>query len=112
METIDITKALEVSDTSFEQEVKNSEIPVLVDFWAQSCGPCRKIAPIVDEIAEEYQGRIKVVKLNTDENIRTAQEYSISGIPSLLIFKNGEAVERLVGLMQKSALQSSVEKYI
>lgn len=107
-----MSKALEVSDATFEQEVKNSELPVLVDFWAPWCGPCRKIAPIIDEIAEEFQGRIKVVKLNTDENIRTAQEYSISGIPSLLIFKNGEAVERLVGLMQKSALQSSVEKYI
>ncbi|EKE03996.1 MAG: Thioredoxin [uncultured bacterium] len=107
-----MSKALEVSDAIFEQEVKNSEIPVLVDFWAPWCGPCRRIAPIIDEIAEEYQGRIKVVKLNTDENIRTAQEYSISGIPSLIIFKNGEAVERLVGLMQKSTLQSSVEKYI
>ena len=107
-----MSKALEVSDAIFEQEVKNSEIPVLVDFWAPWCGPCRRIAPIIDEIAEEYQGRIKVVKLNTDENIRTAQEYSISGIPSLIIFKNGEAVERLVGLMQKPTLQSSVEKYI
>jgi thioredoxin 1 len=107
-----MSNAIEVTDTTFEQEVKNSSIPVLVDFWAPWCGPCRKIAPIIDEIAEEFQGRIKVVKLNTDENIKTAQEYSISGIPSLLIFKNGEAVERLVGLMQKSNLQSSIEKYI
>jgi len=107
-----MSNAIEVTDTTFEQEVKNSSIPVLVDFWAPWCGPCRKIAPIIDEIAEEFQDRIKVVKLNTDENIKTAQEYSISGIPSLLIFKNGEAVERLVGLMQKSSLQSSVEKYI
>ena len=107
-----MSKAIEVTDATFEQEVKNAELPVLVDFWAPWCGPCRKIAPIIDEIAEEYQGRIKIVKLNTDDNIRTAQEYSISGIPSLIIFKNGEAVERLVGLMQKSTLQSSVEKYI
>jgi thioredoxin 1 len=107
-----MSNALEVTDSMFEQEVKNSTIPVLVDFWAPWCGPCRKLSPVIDEIADEFAGKIKVVKVNTDENLRTAQEYSISGIPSILIFKNGEAVERLVGLMQKSQLVSNIEKHL
>ena len=107
-----MSNALEVTDATFEQEVKNSETPVLVDFWAPWCMPCRKLSPIIDEVAQEYEGRIKTVKINTDENIRVAQEYSISGIPSILIFKNGEAVERLVGLMQKSSIANTIEKHL
>lgn len=107
-----MSKALEVIDSTFEQEVKNSDRPVLVDFWAPWCGPCRKISPIIDEIADEFDGKVKVVKVNTDENLKITQEFSISGIPSILIFKNGQAVERLVGLMQKAQLISNLEKHI
>ncbi len=107
-----MSNAIEVTDTTFEQEVKKSEVPVLVDFWAPWCGPCRKLSPVIDEIAQEYGEKVKVVKVNTDENIRIAQEYSISGIPSLLIFKNGEASERLVGLVQKNTLKTTIEKYL
>ena len=107
-----MSNALEVNDSNFETEVRNSTTPVLVDFWAPWCGPCRKIAPIIDDIANEYDGKVKVVKVNTDESMKLTQEFSISGIPSILIFKNGEAVERLVGLMQKSQLVSNLEKYL
>ncbi|MDD3150007.1 MAG: thioredoxin [Candidatus Gastranaerophilales bacterium] len=107
-----MSNTLEVTDATFEQDVKKSDVPVLVDFWAPWCGPCRKLSPIIDEIAEEYQGRVKIVKVNTDENTKIAQEYSISGIPSLLVFKDGEAVERMVGLLQKSAITNTVDKYL
>ena len=107
-----MSNALEVNDSNFEAEVKNSDIPVLVDFWAPWCGPCRKISPIIDELATEFEGKVKVVKVNTDENLKITQEFSISGIPSILIFKKGEAVERLVGLMQKSQLVSNLEKHL
>ena len=107
-----MSNALEVNDSNFEAEVKNSDIPVLVDFWAPWCGPCRKISPIIDDLAAEFEGKVKVVKVNTDENLKITQEFSISGIPSILIFKKGEAVERLVGLMQKSQLISNLEKHL
>lgn len=107
-----MSNALEVNDSNFEAEVKNSDVPVVVDFWAPWCGPCRKISPIIDDLATEYAGKVKVVKVNTDENLKITQEFSISGIPSILIFKNGVAVERLVGLMQKSQLVTNIEKHL
>lgn len=104
--------ALEINDSSFEQEVLTSEKPVVVDFWAPWCGPCRKLGPILDEVSNELGDKVKVVKVNTDENLKTAKDYSISGLPSLLVFKDGKAVERMVGLMPKSTILSNVEKHL
>lgn len=107
-----MSNALDINDAVFEQEVLNSEMPVVVDFWAPWCGPCRKLGPVLDEIAQEFEGKVKFVKVNTDENLETAQSYGISGLPSLLVFKNGKAVERLVGLMPKTSIISNIEKHL
>ncbi len=103
---------IEINDSTFESEVVNSSIPVLVDFWATWCGPCRKLGPVVDEISEAYDGKVKFVKVNVEQSIETAKKYSISGLPSLLVFKNGEAVERMAGLMPKSTIISNIEKHL
>lgn len=107
-----MSNAVEINDNEFSQEVLNSAIPVVVDFWAPWCGPCRKLGPVLDEIAEELGDKVKFVKVNTDENLQTAKEYSISGLPSLLVFKNGNAVERIVGLMPKTSILSNIEKHL
>jgi len=104
--------ALEVTDANFADEVLKSTIPVLVDFWAEWCGPCKMIAPAVAELAQEYEGRAKVVKLDVDSNNNTAGAYGIRSIPSLLIFKNGEVVEQMVGVKSKQFLKEKLDAYL
>ena len=101
---------LELSDASFESDVINSEVPVLVDFWAPWCGPCRAVAPIVEEISEAYDGKIKVGKLNVDENPSTTMKFGIRSIPTLLVFKGGEAVEQIIGAVPKGEIEKAVDK--
>lgn len=95
-----------VTDDTFDEEVRKSEIPVVVDFWAEWCAPCRQIAPALEEIAEELGGRVKIVKVNVDENMKTAQELRIRGIPALFMFKDGQVVSNKTGAAPKAALQS------
>ena len=101
-----------LTDDNFSQEVLESESPVLVDFWAAWCGPCRMVAPIVEELADEYEGRVKFVKLNTDENPMVAGKYGIRSIPTLLVFKDGETVGQIVGFRPKSDLQKRLEEVL
>lgn len=101
-----------VTDADFDSEVKESGTLTLVDFWAEWCGPCKMIAPAVAELADEYQGRLKVCKLDVDENQRTAQQYAVRSIPSLLFFKDGKVVETVVGAVRKQRLEEVIEAHL
>ena len=101
-----------LDDSNFEAEVLKSDKPVLVDFWAPWCGPCQMMGPLVDELASEYEGKIKVAKLNVDENQASAGEYKVMSIPTFLVFKGGEVVDQMVGGVQKDKMKEMVDKHI
>jgi thioredoxin 1 len=107
-----MSNAVAVTDASFDSEVIQSSVPVLVDFWAAWCGPCRAIAPAVDEIATEYKDRLKVAKLDIDANGEVSMKYGIRGIPTLLLFKNGQVVETMVGAYPKAMMVSKITPHL
>jgi len=103
---------LHVTDANFEKQVLQSPLPALVDFWAAWCAPCRMISPIVEELAEEYKDRVRVAKLNVDDNATTPAQYGVRGIPALLFFKNGELVDQIIGAVPKTQVVSLLEKLL
>lgn len=103
---------LEVTDKTFQSEVLDYDGVVMVDFWAPWCGPCRMVAPIVEELASEYEGKAKIAKLNVDENPNTAGKYGVMSIPTLLFFQNGKVVDQIIGAQPKQAIASKLDKYI
>ncbi|HEY1800556.1 MAG TPA: thioredoxin [Terriglobales bacterium] len=103
---------IEVTDANFDQDVLKSEQPVLVDFWATWCGPCRALAPIVDELAQEYNGKVKIGKMDVDHNSSTPMRYGVRGIPTLLVFKGGQVKEQIVGYVPKEKIQAALDKHV
>ncbi len=104
--------SIEVNDANFKQEVVDSDLPVLVDFWAQWCMPCRMLAPVIDEISNETEGKLKVCKLNVDEARNTASEYGIMSIPTMILFKSGEVVEKITGALPKEQIMDKLSAHI
>ena len=107
-----MAKTQEVTDTTFEQQVLKAEGPVLVDFWATWCGPCRAVAPVLEEIAQEQTGKLKVLKLDIDQNQRTAGQFGVMSIPTMILFRDGQPVKQIVGAKPKAALMRDIEPYL
>lgn len=105
-------KPVTITDQNFNDEVTNSNIPVLIDFWAVWCGPCRAIAPVVEQLAGEYDGKIKIGKLDVDENPETAVKFGVRSIPTLLLFKNGQVVDTIIGAVQKQVIVQKITPYM
>ncbi|NPA94785.1 MAG: thioredoxin [Thermodesulfobacteria bacterium] len=105
-------KIIQVTDADFDETVLKSELPVLVDFWAAWCGPCRAIAPVIDQLAEEYDGKVKIAKMNVDENPATPGRFGIRAIPTLILFKDGNVVEQITGAVGKTVIENALSKVI
>lgn len=103
---------LQVTDSTFEQEILKADMPALVDFWAAWCGPCRAIAPVIEELAKDYAGKVKIAKLNVDENAKTPVKYGIRAIPTLILFKNGAVVDQITGAVSKAQIENAIKKML
>lgn len=103
---------LQVTDSNFEQEILKADMPALVDFWAAWCGPCRAIAPVIEELAKDYAGKVKIAKLNVDENAKTPVKYGIRAIPTLILFKNGAVVDQITGAVSKAQIENAIKKML